>query len=114
MVQRGVLSDNGENLDFDDPLNEIARFLRSQGLQHEVQIDPKTIKREERREKGRENREGTSFGGKSHRSSKLSAFQRGAGAETGASVDGNALGSGAHYPLRKQLAANRQHAKYER
>ena len=75
MVQRGVLSDNGENLDFDDPLNEIARFLRSQGLQNEVQIEPKTRKREERREKGRENREGTSFGGKSRRSSKLSAFQ---------------------------------------
>ena len=61
LVQRGVLSDNGENLDFDDPLNEIARFLRSQGLQNEVQIDPKTIKREERREKGRESREESGF-----------------------------------------------------
>ena len=61
MVQRGVLSDNGENLDFDDPLNEIARFLRSQGLRNEVQIDPKTIKREERREKGRESREESGF-----------------------------------------------------
>ena len=61
LVQGDVLSGNSENLDFDDPLNEIARFLRSQGLRNEVQIDPKTIKREERREKGRESREESGF-----------------------------------------------------
>ena len=32
LVQRGVLSDDSENLDFDIPLNESAMFLRSRGL----------------------------------------------------------------------------------
>ena len=39
MVQECVRSENGENLGFDDPRNEFAMFLRSQGLQIEVQID---------------------------------------------------------------------------
>ena len=40
LVPDAVLSENGEHLDFDDPLNGFALFLRSQGLQNTVQIDP--------------------------------------------------------------------------
>ena len=46
--------ENSEKLDFDDPLNENARFLRSQGFQNEVKIVPK---RAEERKKSRERRE---------------------------------------------------------
>ena len=38
-------------MEFDDPLNENAMFLRSQGLQNEVKMVPK---RPERRKRGRE------------------------------------------------------------
>ena len=40
-----------EKLEFDDPLNENAMFLRSQGLQNEAKMVPK---RPERRKRGRE------------------------------------------------------------
>ena len=43
---------------------------------------PKRQKREKWREKGRESREESDFGGKSRRSSKLSAFQGGPRAES--------------------------------
>ena len=36
-----VRRENSEKLEFDDPLNENACFLRSQGLQHELKIVPK-------------------------------------------------------------------------
>ena len=36
-----VRRENSEKLEFDDPLNENVRFLRSQGLQNEVKIMPK-------------------------------------------------------------------------
>ena len=38
LVQRSVRSENGDMLDFDDPLNEFAMFLRARGLQQEVEI----------------------------------------------------------------------------
>ena len=50
-TQGGVQSENSEKLEFDDPLNENAMFLRSQGLQNEVKMVPK---RPERRKRGRE------------------------------------------------------------
>ena len=53
-TQGGVRSENSEKLEFDDPLNENAMFLRSQGLQNEVQIVPK---RAEEKKKSRERRE---------------------------------------------------------
>ena len=40
-----------EKLEFDDPLNENAMFLRSQGLQNEAKVVPK---RPEMRKRGRE------------------------------------------------------------
>ena len=46
--------ETSEKLEFDDPLNEHAWFLRSQGLQNEVKIVPK---RAEERKKSRERRE---------------------------------------------------------
>ena len=49
-----VRRENSEKLEFDDPLNENAWFLRSQGLQNEVKIVPK---RAEERKKSRERRE---------------------------------------------------------
>ena len=49
-----VRRENSEKLEFDDPLNENACFLRSQGLQNEVKIVPK---RTEERKKSRERRE---------------------------------------------------------
>ena len=49
-TQGGVRSENSDKLEFDDPLNENARFLRSQGLQNEVKIVPK---RTEKRKKSR-------------------------------------------------------------
>ena len=50
-TQGGVRSENSEKLEFDDPLNENAMFLRSQGLQNEAKMVPK---RPERRKRGRE------------------------------------------------------------
>ena len=43
--------ETSEKLEFDDPLNENAMFLRSQGLQNEAKMVPK---RPERRKRGRE------------------------------------------------------------
>ena len=40
-TQGGVQIENNEKLEFDDPLNENAMFLRSQGLQHEAKMVPK-------------------------------------------------------------------------
>ena len=40
------LNQNSEKLDFDDPLNENAMFLRSQGLQNETKMVPEEQKRE--------------------------------------------------------------------
>ena len=94
LAQSGLRSENCEMLENYDPLNGIAMFLRPQGLQNEVQIDPKTKKREERREKGRENRGESDFGGKSRRSSKLYAFRGGPRAESIGSGEGNTGGSG--------------------
>ena len=50
-TQGGVRSENSEKLEFDDLLNENARFLRSQGLQHETKMVPT---RAGRRNKSRE------------------------------------------------------------
>ena len=50
-TQGGVQSENSDKLEFDDPLNENAMFLRSQGLQNEAKMVPK---RPERRKRGRE------------------------------------------------------------
>ena len=44
LVPDAVLSENGEHLDFDDPLNGFALFLRSQGLQDEAKLDADHIK----------------------------------------------------------------------
>ena len=41
VLSGGVRRENSEKLEFDDPLNENARFLRSQGLPKEVKIVPK-------------------------------------------------------------------------
>ena len=41
VLSGGVRRENSEKLEFDDPLNENARFLRSQGFQKEVKIVPK-------------------------------------------------------------------------
>ena len=43
--------ETSEKIEFDDLLNENARFLRSQGLQNEAKMFPK---RPERRKRGRE------------------------------------------------------------
>ena len=48
--RRGLPSENFEMLENDDPLYEYAVLSRPQGLQNEIQIDPETIKREQRRE----------------------------------------------------------------
>ena len=50
-TQGGVQSENSEQLEFADPLNENAMFLKPQGFQNEVKIVPK---RAERRKKSRE------------------------------------------------------------
>ena len=50
-TQGGVQSENSDKLEFDDPLNENAMCLRSQGLQHEANMVPK---RAEKRKKSRE------------------------------------------------------------
>ena len=41
--------ETSEKLEFDDPLNENAVFLRSQGLQNEVKMVPKRPERSQRR-----------------------------------------------------------------
>ena len=46
-----VQCENSEQLEFDDPLHENAKLLRSQKLQHEAKIVPK---RAEKRKKSRE------------------------------------------------------------
>ena len=46
-----VQSEDSDQLEFDDPLNENAMFLKSQGLQTEVKMVPK---RAEKRKKSRE------------------------------------------------------------
>ena len=51
VTQGCVRSETSEKLEFDDPLNENAMFLRSQGLQNEAKMVPK---RPERRKRGRE------------------------------------------------------------
>ena len=55
VTQGGVRSENSEKLEFDDPLNENAMFLRSQGLQNEAKMVPK---RAEKRKKSREEGKG--------------------------------------------------------
>ena len=50
-TQGGVQIENNEKLEFADPLNENAMFLRPQGLQNEAKMVPK---RAEKRKKGRE------------------------------------------------------------
>ena len=47
----GVRRENGDKLECDDPLNEIAMFSRPQGSQNELKLVPK---RAERRKESRE------------------------------------------------------------
>ena len=47
----GVRRENGDKLEFDDPLHEIAMFSTPQGSQNEMKLVPK---RAERRKKTRE------------------------------------------------------------
>ncbi len=47
----GVRRENGDKLEFDDPLNEIAMFSRPQGSRNELKLVPKGA---ERRKKSRE------------------------------------------------------------
>jgi len=51
VTQGCVRSETSEKLEFDDPLNEHAMFLRSRGFQNEAKMVPK---RPERRKRGRE------------------------------------------------------------
>ena len=51
VTQGCVRSETSEKLEFDDPLNENAMFLKSQGLQNEVKM---VTKRPEMRKRGRE------------------------------------------------------------
>ena len=48
-TQGGVQSENSEKLEFDDPLNENAMFLRSQGLQNEAKMVPKRAEMRKKR-----------------------------------------------------------------
>ena len=50
VLPSSLRGEKSEKLEFDDLLNENARFLRSQGLQNDVKIMPK---RTEKREKSR-------------------------------------------------------------
>ena len=53
-TQGGVRSENSEKLEFDDPLNENAMFLRPQGFQNEAKMVPKRAgKRKKSREEGK-------------------------------------------------------------
>ncbi len=54
-TQGGVQSENSDKLEFANPLNENAMFLRSQGLQNEAKMVPK---RAEKRKKNREEGKG--------------------------------------------------------
>ena len=49
VTQGCVRSETSEKLEFDDPLNENAMFLRSQGLQNEAKMVPKRPARRRRR-----------------------------------------------------------------
>ena len=51
VTQGCVRSETSEKLEFDDPLNENAMFLRSQGLQNESKM---VTKQPEKRQRGRE------------------------------------------------------------
>ena len=51
VLPSSLRGEKSEKLEFDDPLNENARFLKSQGLQNEAKMVPK---RPERRKRGRE------------------------------------------------------------
>ena len=57
-----VQSENSDKLEFADPPDENAMFLRSQGLQHEAEMVPKRaeIKQRSREEAKREQRRGKS------------------------------------------------------
>ena len=50
-TQGGVRSENSEKLEFDDPLNENAMFLRPQGFQNKTKMVPTLANR---RKKSRE------------------------------------------------------------
>ena len=63
--------ETSEKLEFDDPLNENAMFLRSQGLQNEAKMVPK---RPERRQRGREEATREQRGAKSALESVLGAL----------------------------------------
>ena len=65
VTQGCVRSETSEKLEFDDPLNENAMFLRSQGLQNEAKM---VAKRADKRKKSRE-------GGKREQSSAKRALQ---------------------------------------
>ena len=54
--------ETSEKLEFDDPLNENAMFLRSQGFQNEAKMVPK---RPERRQRGRDEAKREQRGAKS-------------------------------------------------
>ena len=49
VTQGCVRSETSEKLEFDDPLNENAMFLRSQGLQNDAKMVPKQAERRKRR-----------------------------------------------------------------
>ena len=53
-----VRRENGDKLEFDDPLNEIAMFPRPQGSQNELKLVPKRAERrkEDREDANREQR----------------------------------------------------------
>ena len=54
VTQGCVRSETSEKLEFDDPLNENAMFLRSQGLQNEAKMVPiRAEKRMKSREEGK-------------------------------------------------------------
>ena len=79
-TQGGVQIENNEKLEFDDPLNENAMFLRSQGLQNGAPGTPKsslggseekTFRKEAFQKRPKRGRDG-----QSGRSSILSSFSR--------------------------------------
>ena len=55
----GVRRENGDKLEFDDPLNEIAMFSRPQASRNELKLVPKRAERrkESREDANREQRE---------------------------------------------------------
>ena len=52
-TQGGVHIENHEKLEFDDPLNENAMFLKPQGLQNEAKMAPKRAEKRKSREEGK-------------------------------------------------------------